>query len=395
MRLTRFVDVVGNVSTVNLLCKSLQNDSFPNFSIFNGEPGVGKSTCAELSALRLTCENPIGREPCHECASCRKGINVIFGKGTSMNFKKINLGQRNEKSDIDEIIKEVFKVDTGDDKCVFIFEEAHVLSIIHQTSLLEEIDRIPDNVYVIICTTKIQKLLPELKSRALKFQFGSLKPKESNLLIDNITRGLDISKRSKDLIVRYSKGVPRVICNTALFLAENKCSEEEVRDYLNVLNTDMLRMCFKSYADFSMYMELVEDLISSTDSDNLIYSIKNYLMELCILSKDVSYRETNLGIEDKKFANLIGFGTLLKIFNDFNNLKEHDDTSIMYTFIKARKYIEAIMIKRQVDKEEKPLVKTQAQFLQDNRNLRNESVKESNSFKPMTADEFSSLIGES
>ena len=58
MRIYNFDRVIGNTGTVNVIKTSLRDGVFNNFTIFSGLPGTGKSTCAEISALALTCEHP-------------------------------------------------------------------------------------------------------------------------------------------------------------------------------------------------------------------------------------------------------------------------------------------------------------------------------------------------
>ena len=77
MRIYNFSKVVGNTTTVKLMKGALANNKFPRFSICAGLPGTGKSTCANIAALSLTCENPFNGEPCLQCESCKKNLEAI------------------------------------------------------------------------------------------------------------------------------------------------------------------------------------------------------------------------------------------------------------------------------------------------------------------------------
>ena len=65
--LISFKNVIGNNRIKGLLTRQLENQTFTQFNIFEGTFGTGKSTTAKLVAMRLTCENPNGADPCCEC----------------------------------------------------------------------------------------------------------------------------------------------------------------------------------------------------------------------------------------------------------------------------------------------------------------------------------------
>ena len=72
--------------------------AFPKLSIFSGSTGIGKSTCAEISAIYLNCENPRGYEPCGQCKACRSSIDAILNNKKGMYVRKINIPSLNNKT---------------------------------------------------------------------------------------------------------------------------------------------------------------------------------------------------------------------------------------------------------------------------------------------------------
>lgn len=346
MRLLNFKEVIGNTSNKNIVMKSLVNKSFPQFSINYGNTGTGKSTMAEIAGLRLICENPNGAEPCCNCDKCRAGIASIHNTGQSRNLNKINLASL-PKEELPTLITKLFKIDNGDETVVFIIEEAQVLKKypLLQTSLLEELERIPPNVYIIMCTTSIGDLSKDIRGRALEFSYSNLSPTSSEMLINKTCDRLcfNIDKEVKSIIKSKSRGCPRKIVNTLTFIRKNiNFTKEDIQGWLGGVSYDTIRLLFKSYQDTSQYMRMLDDIMESSSVFDLINSVKEYLMECCFLAKDISFRETNLSAEDKRFAKQIGLNNILKIYELFRKINYRDDESdIRYAFLVAGGYMKS------------------------------------------------------
>lgn len=315
MRVYQFKDLFGNFGTLSMLKSSIINNSVPNFILMSGTSGTGKSSSAEILSLALTCENRRNEEPCLECATCKMNLEALKGKGISSRVKKINLGQKNEKSDIDEMISEIFRLERTNGNTVFILEEVHSLDASKQTALLEEIDKLDDNVYVILCTTKKKMLLDELANRAINFRFSNLKSSDSRLLLEKICADYNVTftDDKKDLILKKGRGTPRVIVELVKFLKSNNCSYDMLLDFLGEINPKLFNLLFRSTKDLKSYYANITDLVNDYPIDDLIYSMKVYLQDLQFLSKGVSTYHTNTSQEDKKFAFELGAQTIYKM----------------------------------------------------------------------------------
>ena len=319
MRLTRFDRLIGNPTTKNIIMKSLLANGFPQVSSFTGAFGTGKSSSAEISALRLTCDNPSGPEPCGKCKSCVQGISAIMSNGMSRKIRKINLASIQENTDVKNLIVETFKIDNGNDVCVRIFEEAHSLSRLHQTALYEELERIPENLYVMFVSSRPEDLTPELRSRAVEFKFNRLTPKQSRLLIDDESSRMHISlsANTKDLIKNHSAGVPRTIVKDLEFIAKNSSTinEDEFNDYFGDINYNSIRFMLKFFGNIGEAMKVLDSILEKLTPSEFLVKFKEYLMECSFLAKDISYRETPLTAEDKRFSKSVGFSGILQIYS--------------------------------------------------------------------------------
>lgn len=293
--LISFKNVIGNNRIKGLLTRQLENQTFTQFNIFEGTFGTGKSTTAKLVAMRLTCENPNGADPCCECESCKNNLKAFKTTGSSPNVKIVNFGTFLNKEDVTNLIKDVFVLKSGSEPQVYIFEEVHVLKDLKgaQTAFLEEIDRMPSNVFIIMCTTKLYDVIPELVSRALRYRFSKLTYDESRILVGSIA-GDKLPVKTTNLIIRHSRGVPRNLINNTRFVLDNNITAEEYKDF--VQDVDEEELCallltmqdtdLKSFANLSK--KLAESLEATVIQNRMNELMLNTLFHLKGVDTDLS-----------------------------------------------------------------------------------------------------------
>lgn len=277
------------------MTRQLENQTFTQFNIFEGTFGTGKSTTAKLVAMRLTCENPNGADPCCECESCKNNLKAFKTTGSSPNVKIVNFGTFLNKEDVTNLIKDVFVLKSGSEPQVYIFEEVHVLKDLKgaQTAFLEEIDRMPSNVFIIMCTTKLYDVIPELVSRALRYRFSKLTYDESRILVGSIA-GDKLPVKTTNLIIRHSRGVPRNLINNTRFVLDNNITAEEYKDF--VQDVDEEELCallltmqdtdLKSFANLSK--KLAESLEATVIQNRMNELMLNALFHLKGVDTDLS-----------------------------------------------------------------------------------------------------------
>lgn len=344
MRLYRFKDVIGNKASVKMLSKSLERNALPNFIILSGVPGTGKSTCAEITGLRLTCRNPKGPEPCLECDSCKSNIRALQSTGESNNLVKKNLGLTNSKKDIEQIINEIFILKGSVGNSVYILEEAHSLGKNEQTALLEEIDRVDANTYIIICTTKPFSLLPELRSRAISFSFNSLNSEDLNILFDRtcLKLGLGIPKSDiKQTIINYSKGVPRDLVNLLDFIKKNGASEDEIKAFLGEIPASLFINLFQNLkAGMASSVVLIDDLLRTININELTFRLKEFLLDVMfLLEADIKGKFTKQ--EKDAILDLFTKSKLNKLLSIFEkvDIKNITEVDLKYILIKCSRVL--------------------------------------------------------
>lgn len=340
-RVYSFNDVIGNFSTVAVIKSSVKNGSFPNFTIMSGDSGTGKSTCAEIVSLALTCENPVDSNPCLHCASCRVNLASLQNKGNSTRVKKINMADSEVKKDFANIVTQIFKLDVSSGKSVFILEEVHSLPEAQQTALLEEIDKLSPNVYVILCTTRPKRLLEELRNRSINFRFAKLRSSESKVLLEKILNKahVDLPSNVKDEIIKSSKGVPRVIVKLTDLIIKNDCSYSTVIGLLGLIDPKVFYLLFKSSDDVVSFTTYINELMMDYSIDDLIYNLKKYLTDLHFLSVGVSTFYSNTTKNDKELALSLGKEALYKIQNLIYSSQINEDCDFVFCMLKVRSLI--------------------------------------------------------
>lgn len=355
MRLLSFRDVVGNTSTINLIKTSLKRDTLDNFIILSGVTGTGKSTTAEIVGLTVTCANPKDGEPCMECENCKENIKALQSNGecSTMHLKKVNLGRVNSKKDVEELIKEIFVLKSPVGNSVYILEEVHALASIPngQTALLEEIERLSSNVYVIMCTTKPYSLLEELRDRAINYKFNRLTPEECKLLFDNTCKRIGVrklSKRVENMILRKAKGVPRVLVKMVEFVHKNEPTEAELEEYFGFISTEVFSKLL-SVMDLSLAdtMQYVEDLTNKNTYDILIEQLEDYTLKaLFYITGGIS---EDLTAYDKKVINsLLDAPKVFRMCKIFKNISIRDCDENDFKFMILEVY-QILKGKRPVD----------------------------------------------
>ena len=295
-----FNKIVGNSIMVRVIKRALKNNSFPQFSVFSGPYGTGKSTNAKNVALALTCEHPVDGEPCLQCATCGANLRAFATTGEALNVKIINLGKFLKKDDVTDLIRDVFVLQSGLRNKVYVFEEAHALASIPgaQVAHLEEIDRMPPNTYVIMCTTDESSLDDALRSRAIHMTFGRLSVPESELLVQQVLteKGIEpaaFNSTIKSLIVDNARGIPREIIKALEFVLENAVTEEELLALFHKISAASMIELFQSmqYAEMTAMVEALNTMLHEHSVSDIVTAIKDFFVRVLFITESKESRE--------------------------------------------------------------------------------------------------------
>lgn len=271
LRPANWDQIVGQKNIVALCKKNIAQGNFPKFSIFFGPSGVGKSCIAELIAKELVKDE--------------RGIihpNAV---------RKYNMAAQLGKRDVLEVLKHIFKYEGLSGKTVYILEEVQVLKQSdEQSPFLEELTKIPEDIYVIMCTTRIYDLLAELKNRAVLFQLETPSEQDCIRYIKTSLHRLGfelMSLESMRTLAALSNYVPRVIIKHIELLASgNTVDEEAMSEFFKVIaKNDTLAILEALGSDnvgLFEYTSLVSSIKSKSTYSNILFSLRDIVLQILI-----------------------------------------------------------------------------------------------------------------
>lgn len=257
--ITRWEQVIGSKNQIKVILNAIKRGVLPHFVLYTGASGIGKSTIAKLTAKSLLCLNPNKEtgEPCYECTSC-----LALDDNKHMSFKKINMPEMCRKEDINEQIKDIFQFQKLSSRTVYVLEEIHDLKPELQRPLLEPLTSIPDDVYIISCTTMQYKLIPELVSRALRLELHNPTPKECFNYVISVAYKFGISMPSETAIERYAELCeynPRLIADTLKVVAmDNSLTEESLAAMFNTVKEEDTRVFLEAFVKSDSVVGIVK-----------------------------------------------------------------------------------------------------------------------------------------
>jgi Holliday junction resolvasome RuvABC ATP-dependent DNA helicase subunit len=273
-----FDNVIGQRNQIFLIQNLLDEGKYPSASLFLGESGIGKSTLAEIVAMTLSCEKK-GSNPCMECSSCLDNKRALLRNSSSKKIAKINAGRFNSRSNVENIIEEIFTLSGGG---IYIIEEFHGFSEKEQEMLLEEISKLDESTYVIFTTNKKFKVVPQLRNgRVVKFELKTPMYEENLILAERMQNRLGsfFSDFAIQCIVKNSRNIPREIVSTMRVLHDGRVYDDaRVLDYVGHIEAgkyvSLLEAMQNDMRKFVLYLDTLGEV------DSLVRGLKDFSVDL-------------------------------------------------------------------------------------------------------------------
>lgn len=171
-----FEDVIGQEHITDVLRGEISRGSVSHAYLFCGSRGTGKTTCAKILAKAVSCENPIGGDPCGVCENCKRANG-------SFDISEIDAASNNGVDNIRELREEVLYPPSELKRRVYIIDEVHMLSTGAFNALLKTLEEPPEHAMFILATTELNKIPATILSRCKRFDFHRITP-------DNIAKRL-------------------------------------------------------------------------------------------------------------------------------------------------------------------------------------------------------------
>lgn len=263
-------EIFGQEHIKPYILSAIKAGNFPKFSIFAGKPGVGKSATSELVGRTICCTNS-DEEPCGICANC---IEPLGGA-----VKKFNMGKYS-KREINEIISEIFDYKAMRDQQVYILEEMHAIRAEDQIVFLEELTKIPEDVYIIMCTTQLYKLIPELRDRGIIFNFEPLTSRECLAYAHFISSkiGIEVDDNSLKYLCEVCENIPRQILKLLEFFSNSKeISKQTLMEFLGIVEDQEVEAVLKALVQMKDIIAL-SDFLQNVNSVKIVKRLREYLV---------------------------------------------------------------------------------------------------------------------
>lgn len=336
---SRWEEVIGNKYRKEMIINAIQRDVLSSFILFDGGAGIGKSTFAKMTAKTILCTNR--DENGYPCGRCKNCLEVEAG-GNGVAYKKYNMPTLIKKSDVNETISEIFQIKKLSDKTVYVLEEIHGLSKELQTLLLEELTKIPKDVYIISCTTRSYDLLPEIRNRALQIKLIDPTEQEclgyAKRLADSYGINVISDKAIKALVERCEFS-PRKISEVIRVVSmDNKLCEDTLANIFGTVGDEVILEYIDAVMnpnnnDLYQFVSMIDKLQEETNLYQLNRQALDMMFEY-ILHKGANVKDSG-NIRDDVMAKLNGlFSSVsmkdlvatMKAFGDLN-LKESEAKS--------------------------------------------------------------------
>ena len=161
-----FDAVFGNRETCTALGKSIESDALYHALLIEGDTGSGKRTLAkEISkAVLCECKNDVTRPlPCGECRACQ-----LAERGLIPDIHYFSRGERTTLGveAVREMIDDTVMAATEFDSKIYIFEDAHTMTVQAQNALLKVLEEPPHGVNIILLCESADAMLTTIRSRA-------------------------------------------------------------------------------------------------------------------------------------------------------------------------------------------------------------------------------------
>ena len=193
------LEVFGQDRALRQLVRARQAQRVPHTYIFYGPEGVGKSLMAREWAKLQLCSRPVRRtrpagpeaelsgeeieDGCDTCQDCR-----LVQAGTHPDLHVVNkelARHTSEKRDrqmmalpIDVIrefvVEPVGRFPSRGQARVFIIEQAEAMNRAAQNALLKTLEEPPERTFLVLVTSRLDRLLPTVRSRSQAIRFLAL-----------------------------------------------------------------------------------------------------------------------------------------------------------------------------------------------------------------------------
>jgi len=273
-------NLISHINIFKTLNNNIVNKTLSNSLIFYGNKGIGKTTLA-FSLInkiydKINVNIPSSNHSNLIYNNSHPNLRLLVKEYDEKTKKLKSYISINQVRNLENFIHQ-YSFD-GSPKFIII-DSGDDLNISSANSLLKILEEPKSNIYIIIITHHLSKLLPTIRSRCIKFKFSTPSIDEFNQIFTNNEKHID--KNILKFLYDLSEGSPG--------LAMQMYSEniKEIFDYLleifkekKPLSSNILQLSNKvgafSNDQFSIFLFIVKFILINIIKINLGIDYKNY-----------------------------------------------------------------------------------------------------------------------
>lgn len=249
-----FDSFVGSSFSISLLRQLTESGNIPNFLLFSGPKGVGKTTA---------------------CRILNRTLNG--GGGDSTSYIEIDAASNNGVDEVRELQERVRYHHSGEWRVV-VLDEAHSLTSQAFNALLKVLEEPPARTVFIMVTTRPESIPDTVKSRAMQFRFSAIPSKDIAVRLAEITVNESLPISDGNVLLRIAEVSEGSLRSAVNLLQQVTYYNDPTVDTVNELtgnNVDIKDFMY-SMMSGSLYefeAELTSLLYKSNDVDRLLHNI--------------------------------------------------------------------------------------------------------------------------
>lgn len=328
----KFADIIGQKENLDVLDNSIKTNQTQNAYIFQGAPGVGKTTAARVFANKQICLNlDEDNEPCGKCDACIDFADNPYTAGI------IEIDGASNAS-INEIraLKKGIEFAPKYDRYVVIIDEAQDVKGPGASALLKILEEPPSYVTFILVTTDYLSILEAIRSRCSTFYFQSVSPKDikARLLEICLEQNINITEKAIEYIAEGVDGCVRdavKILQQASIASNKNIKEKHIKGLVTVepeyIKHLMIHISNNDTSEIITYINNNVNYVLNSDFDFIVKNIRKAIT-------------SRTGISGSLKIHLIKIANIFLRYKSELSLYPNSKIALEFAAIEAGSYIE-------------------------------------------------------
>lgn len=235
--------------------------------LFSGGHGQGKTTLGRILARAALCErlNKADPEPCNECDNCQAILLESPGA-----FVEMDAASGGTADMIRGIVEELPFAVVGAPKRIYLFDEAHRMSVAGQDILLKPIEE--RDMVAIFCTTEPSKIRGAIKSRCEEYTIRKVTRDDLLAQMRKVLQAEGVAYEDDAVltVIDHSGGHVRDILRSLEMVAQTgKIDLEAVREHLDLGMVTVYYDILLALGDGARALDLVEQAAERVSAESI------------------------------------------------------------------------------------------------------------------------------